>query len=153
MKQVLKPLITISLSLTSLVAVHSQEINKKVVGDWIFHPNYTLSRNAKNYPGQKVEPPKSRFQRFKTLGEPIIFYEEAPAERITGFIEPSVIPQKEFSVELWLLNHVNLPVGSLIIVRGKSTGDQPAWLLGCYDDEVVFQQNPKRSSLLQGGYF
>ena len=144
--QVSKPLVTISLSLITLLATYSQETKEKVVGDWVFHPNYTLSRNAKNYPGNKIEPPKSRFQRFKTLGEPIVFYGQTPTERITDFLGPSAIPQRDFSVELWLLNHVNMPVGSLITVRGKSANDQPAWLLGHYGDEVVFHLNSSQGT-------
>lgn len=115
-----------------------------LVGDWTFHPNYTLSRNASNYPGQKIEAPKSRFQRFKTLGEPIVFYEQDPTHRLTDFLDPEKIPTRSFSVELWLLNHVNLPVGAMITARGKSVKDEPAWLLGYYGGEAIFHVNTRR---------
>ena len=119
----------------------SQETEKLILGDWTFHPNYTLERNASNYPGNKIDPPKSRFQQFKTLGEPIVFYEQYPTERLTDFFDVKELPQTEFSIELWLLNHVNLPVGSLIAARGKDIKDQPAWLLGYYGDEILFHLN------------
>ncbi|MDX2306532.1 MAG: metallophosphoesterase [Microscillaceae bacterium] len=116
----------------------AQETAKMVLGDWTFHPNYTLERNARNYPGNKTEAPKSRFQQFKTLGEPLLFYEKYPTERLTDFFEAVKLPQTEFSIELWILNHVNLPVGSLITARGKDAKEQPAWLLGYYGDEILF---------------
>ncbi|MCE7996076.1 MAG: hypothetical protein HEP71_29120 [Roseivirga sp.] len=129
------------ISLILLCAYLSVSAQSGLIGDWTFHPNYTLARNAQNYPGQKIEPPKSRFQRFKTLGEPILFYEQSPTDRLTDFVEADKLPKLAFSTELWLLNHVNLPVGTLITARGKSVEDEPSWLLGYYDKEVVFYIN------------
>lgn len=117
---------------------HAQETDRRLIGDWTFHPNYTLARNAANYPGEKIEPPKSRFQRFKTQGVPIVFYEQKPTERITNFLAPEAIPGGPFSIELWLLNHVNLPVGTMMAFRGKTEPEEAAWLLGIYGDEVLF---------------
>ncbi len=129
------------ISLILLCTYLSVSAQSGLVGDWTFHPNYTLARNAENYPGNKIEPPKSRFQRFKTLGEPIVFYEQNPTDRLTDFVEGDKLPSGAFTTELWLLNHVNLPIGALITARGKSVKDEPAWLLGCYDKEVVFYVN------------
>lgn len=124
-----------------LLPLASQNEIPAIVGDWTFHPNYTLSRQAENYPGKKIEPPRSRFQRFKTIGEPIVFYEQQPTERIADFLEPADLPRRAFTVELWLLNHVNLPVGALIAVRGRSEPLPPAWLLGYYGNEVTLHVN------------
>ncbi|MDN5199853.1 metallophosphoesterase [Fulvivirgaceae bacterium BMA10] len=144
MKQLLKLIFALHLFVFAFTKVYSQGIGEDIVGDWTFHPNYTLARDAQNYPGQKIEPPKSRFERFKTLGEPLIFYEQSPTERITDFVESSKIPQSKFTIELWLLNHVNLPVGALITDKGKSTLHNPAWLLGYYGDEVIFHVNSRQ---------
>lgn len=131
-----KYFILLLLSLSSLL--QAQEISNISLGDWIFHPNYTLDRNAKNYPGPKIDAPQGRFQRFKTLGEPIIFYEQEPTERLADFIVPEKIPRNEFSIEFWLLNHVNLPVGALLTLRSKNAEESPAWLMGYYGDEISF---------------
>ncbi|NJO03057.1 MAG: LamG domain-containing protein [Bacteroidia bacterium] len=128
----------------TFLSASAQETAQMVIGDWIFHPNYTLERRAKNYPGPKVDAPQSRFQQFKTLGAPIIFYEQAPTQRITDFMESETLPRTEFSIELWLLNHVNLPVGSLITARGKNVADQPAWLLGYFGNEIIFNVNSRQ---------
>ncbi len=108
------------------------------LGDWTFHPNYTLNRNAANYPGNKIEMPESRFQRFKMMGDPILFYGQKPTERRSDFLEPEQFPTEAFSVEMWLLNHVNLPIGVLFSLKGKNASDEPALLLGYYDTEAVF---------------
>ena len=133
-----KDLLLLTYTLLSFSLFAQTAIPPGVVGDWVFHPNYTLARNAKNYPGQRIDPPKSRFQRFKTLGEPLYFYEQRPTERITDILEPSQLPQGAFTIEMWLLNHVNLPIGTLMTVRGKTSQEPPAWLLGVYDKEAVF---------------
>lgn len=135
----------ISILLFFLISLQAfgQEADRRIIGDWIFHPNYTLARHAANYPGEKIEAPKSRFERFKTQGEPILFYEEKPTERITNFLPSEEIPTGPFSIEFWLLNHVNMPVGTMITLRGKSEPEDAAWLLGYYGDEVLWHLKTK----------
>ncbi len=134
-----------TLILTYLLMVNlpteAQEILPEALGNWVFHPNYTLERNATNYPGPKLDAPKSQFQRFKTLGEPFIFYEQTPSERLVDFMPAAQIPKNQFSVECWLLNHVNMPVGALLTLRSKKIETDPAWLLGYYGNEVSFTAN------------
>lgn len=138
MKNIINSLWVIVFIGGSLISMYAQENTSGLVGDWIFHPNYTLYRHAANYPGGKIDPPKSRFQHFKTMGNPLFFYDQAPTERITDFMDRDSLPAKNFSAEMWLLNHVNMPVGALITGRNKSVDDQPAWLLGAFGDEVLF---------------
>lgn len=118
---------------------------QELIGDWTFHPNYTLYRNAANYPGNKIDPPKSKFEIFKTLGEPIYFYEQAPTQRLNNFLDNKKIPRKQFTVELWLLNHVNLPIGTMACLRNPKEAKKTPWLLGYYGDEVVFHLSTKET--------
>ncbi|NJL15242.1 MAG: hypothetical protein HC913_21040 [Microscillaceae bacterium] len=111
----------VSIFWLGLLSLAAQETPPAPLAHWVFHPNYTLDRNARNYPGPKVEAPRSRFQQFKTLGEPILFYEQEPSERLVDFLPPAQIPSRAFSVEFWLLNHVNLPVGTLLTLRSKQS--------------------------------
>lgn len=131
------PLISI-ITLCILALGISQTKAQQVVGDWTFHPNYTLHRNAKNYPGNRIDMPQSRFEIFKTLGEPLYFYNQRPTKRLTNFIDNTALPKTGFTVELWLLNHVNLPVGTLICVRDPEQPSKTPWLLGYFDNEAVF---------------
>ncbi|MEO0900232.1 MAG: metallophosphoesterase [Bacteroidota bacterium] len=108
---------------------------QKLVADWTFHPNYTLYRNAANYPGNKIDPPKSRFEIFKTVGDPIHYFQQKPTDRLINFMESEEIPDGPFSVELWLINHVNLPVGAMICARNQKN---IPWLMGYFGKEVSF---------------
>ena len=124
--------------------------SQEVVGDWVFHPNYTLNRNAENYPGNKIEHPKSEFKIFKTLGEPIYFHEQSPTQRLTNFLDNKDIPRENFSVELWFLNHVNLPVGALLCLRNPNKSDDIPWLFGRFNDDVIVEmanENNKRYTI------
>lgn len=119
---------------------------KGLVVDWTFHPGYTLKGNASNYPGNRIAPPVSRFQRFKTLGAPLIFNGESPSQRLTDLLEPENIPSKSFTVEMWLLNHVNMPVGVMLTAKGKQVNDKPAWVVGCQGKEVAFQLRTEKGT-------
>ncbi|MDW7693180.1 metallophosphoesterase [Flammeovirgaceae bacterium SG7u.111] len=122
------------LFLFSVQLSHAQ----KLIADWTFHPNYTLYRNAENYPGNKIEPLQSKFELFKTIGGPIQFYGEAPTQRLTNFLEYDKIPSEQFTIEFWLLNHVNMPVGTMMALRNPKGKKDTPWLVGYYGDEVVF---------------
>lgn len=106
--------------------------------DWEFHPHYTLSGHAANYPGKQVVQPQSGFERVKMLGNPIVFYGMYPTQRITDIEAPPLMIDQAFTVNLSFLHHVNTPVGAII----RSTTDQNQqdfWLVGIYDKEIIFQ--------------
>ena len=132
-----KPFLIFSLLFISFNLL-AQDSEKQLIADWTFHPNYTLLRNAGNYPGNKIEPPKSRFQRFKTLATPVLFYENKPTHRLTDILDFQKLPKESFTVEMWLLNHVNMPVGAVTMERNKSDNEIPTWLMGYYGDKVLF---------------
>lgn len=122
-------------------SIFAQVESSCIIADWTFHPNYTLKRNAANYPGKKIDAPIGGNQPYKINGHPIIFFGHDPTQRITDLFKSEILPQKAFTVEFWLLNHVNLPVGTLLSLRGLSASSSPAWYLGYYGDEVVFHIN------------
>ena len=61
---------------------------------------------------------------------------ELPTERRFEAAPPGW-PQADFSVELWLVNHVNQPVGALIAGCAADRAE-PTWRLSYADDDVVF---------------
>lgn len=128
--------------MTAISSISAQEM----VGDWRFHPNYTLNRNAANYPGHKIDPPKSRFELFKTLGRPIHFYDQVPSQRITDFLDSQRLPRDKFTVEFWMLNHVNTPVGAMMNLRHKKSNIPHPWMLGYYRDEISFHLSTQNES-------
>ncbi|UZR93557.1 metallophosphoesterase [Chondrinema litorale] len=110
----------------------------KPVAEWYFWPDYTLPGNAKNYPGPKLDNPASYFQKLEYKNTPLLFFSEEPTERLINFLAKEKIPQEDFTIELWLLVHVNQPVGALITLKDRSLQTEPDWLLGYYGDELVY---------------
>ncbi|MCB0664787.1 MAG: metallophosphoesterase [Saprospiraceae bacterium] len=111
--------------------VYGQEAN--LIAEWTFHPNYQLPGNAANLPGNVIMAPQSRFERFKIAGPPIEFWNEKPTQRIKDIPLRGDLPLKDFSIELWVLNHVNMPVGALVAARNS---DEIVWVIGNYDEKI-----------------
>ena len=118
----------------------------KPVAEWYFWPDYTLPGNAKNYPGPKNENPKNNFEKLTYKSTPLVFFSEEPTERIINFLEKTKVPQVDFTIEMWLMVHVNQPVGALLTFKDKHLQSEPDWLLGYYGNELVYsvktQKNP-----------
>ncbi len=118
-------------------------IQDALAQEYWFWPKYTLGHKAENHPGARIDAPQALPSTFKSESIPLIFHEEEPSERVTNFIASDKLPQKKFSAELWLVNHVNQPVGALVTVKNKFTGEEPVWLLGVYGKHVVFSLKPE----------
>lgn len=108
------------------------------VAEWWFWPKYTLGQKAANYPGNRIDEPVSRQELVGTEGTPLTFHGEEPTERINDFLEKGKLPKENFSVEMWLVNHVNQPVGVLATVKSRSGTEEPSWLLGMYGRDIVY---------------
>lgn len=108
------------------------------VGEWWFWPKYTLGQKANVYPGNRIDAPASKLDLVSTESTPLVFHEEDPTERVINFIEKGKLPKENFSVEMWIVNHVNQPVGILATLKSKSGHEEPSWLLGMYGRDVVY---------------
>lgn len=126
--------VTATLVLLSLIGTQS----KGQVGEWWFWPKYMLGQKASNYPGNRIDAPQTVYEAIGSETTPILFYGQEPTERISGFIEVSRLPPAEFSAELWIVNHVNQPVGVLATLKEKYSTGEPSWLLGIYDREIIY---------------
>ena len=109
-----------------------------MVGEWWFWPDYSLGGKAKNYPGPKTEAPLSVSKTVDLKSIPLVFHGEDPTERITGFLPGEQLPKDQFTVELWLVNHVNQPIGALVTEKSRFSSSEPSWLLGCYGRDLIF---------------
>lgn len=109
-----------------------------VAQEWWFWPDYTLGQNARNYPGNRLPYPQTKTEIVKTQTVPLTFFGEDPTERIEDFAEAVSLPPDVFSVELWLLNHVNQPVGALATVKPRFTSEEPSWLVGMHQRSLFF---------------
>lgn len=106
--------------------------------EWWFWPDYTLGQKAKNYPGNRIPYPTSKEEVMKPATVPLTFMGEDPTERIEDLVPATELPNSHFTVEMWLLNHVNQPVGSVVTLRSRYSAAEPIWLLGAYNRSLFF---------------
>lgn len=109
-----------------------------LAGRWLFWPEYTLPQKASNYPGPRPPYPVTTFAPIDAETHPVIFFGERPTERVARLLPPDEIPSRTFTVEMWLVDHVNQPAGALASVKGSSFEDRPAWALGYFNRELLF---------------
>ena len=91
--------------------------------DTWFWPDYQLPRNAANQVGPRMEVPATPYAIVDQDTEPLRFMGHAPSERIRNSIPSTQLPAEAFSVELWLEDHVNRPIGSIITAKGMYKGE------------------------------
>lgn len=116
------------------------------VADWHFWPNYTLPGNAENFPGPKIDAPVAPFQKLDWPREPLLWFGEAPTERLINALPAQSIPRESFTIEAWLSYHVNQPVGMLVAAKDPFAPEQPNLLLGLQEKEVVYSLMPEGQS-------
>ena len=107
------------------------------VGAWDFQPDYSLPRNARASAPRNANPePEHRL-----LGEEAVeqrFLGAQQTGRYGDLLVSDEIPSDDFTVELWLLNHVNNDIGALAGVFSGPGKRNSHWALGYYGDTVTF---------------
>ncbi|WP_277481873.1 metallophosphoesterase [Catalinimonas alkaloidigena] len=134
----MKTLLSCFTALLLSFPIFAQIPDEHLVGAWHFAPQYTLPGNAHNIPGPFISPPATPYKKVDTQAYPLIFHGEDPTERIINFLPADSLPHGPFSLEMWLVDHVNQPVGVLATVKGKDVNTEPDWLLAYYDGDVIF---------------
>jgi acid phosphatase type 7 len=122
----------------------AQDIKTGLLGDWWLWPEYTLPARANNTPGNQPKAPASVFADVDSRSIPLVLKGEEPTQRLTGILPQNQLPSSSFTVECWLVNHVNQAVGMLAAVKPKYTGAEPQWLLGVYEREIIFSLKPEK---------
>ncbi len=127
----------VTLGAVAVLLAH-EDVSPQPAGRWLFWPEYTLPQRAANHPGPRPPYPRTAFATIDAETAPLLFHGEAPTERVARLLAPDQLPTRAFSVELWLIEHVNQPVGALATVKGRTVNDLPAWVLGYQEGEVTF---------------
>ena len=110
-------------------------------GAWSFWPVYTLPGRAGGPVPDWMKsavpvPPLS-------LEWPALLMDgERPTHRLGPIAVPGGLQVSSFSVEMWLLDHVNRPVGARVAARDRAGRDDPGWALDYHDGSVRFQVRP-----------
>lgn len=107
------------------------------VAQWWFVPDGRLPGRA----GAEVQVPDSRRPVAPLIDiptPPLRFQGQLPTQRQLDLWGDGPLPQRQWSVEMWAMYHVDRPVGAVAAVRGSQ--DQPLpWLLSVYDWQASLQ--------------
>lgn len=122
--------------LSCVVFTQASAQDTGLIQEWILWPNNSLEQAAANVPGPVIENPQTPASPLRVASLPFHFFGEAPTERIEDALPMDKLPREAFSLELWLVDHVNQPAGALITARDKSPLEPSGWLLGYYDDRI-----------------
>ncbi|MEM9324123.1 MAG: metallophosphoesterase [Bacteroidota bacterium] len=105
--------------------------------EWWLWPDYTLGNNASNTIGPRLPAPETPQQPLQSKSYPFVFFGQDPTERLEDFLPSSAVPIQAFTVEMWMLNHVNQEVGAFTAFRDRYNPDDPAWLIGQFGREIL----------------
>jgi len=108
-----------------------------LLDEW-FWPNYKLYGNAASQVEPTIEAPVTPYEAFEMETDPLLFQGHHPTERVSRLLAASELPVETFTVEMWILDHVNQPIGSVITAKSMYKGQHPAWVLGYYDRTIYF---------------
>lgn len=125
------------LLISPMLSSHAQEF-------W-FWPDYTLNDKARNLPGNKLSLPAIAQPIVASESLPLLFFGKEPTERKRGLIETKQLPTEAFTIELWISNHVNKPVGALVTLKPKFLANEPEWLVGYFNQKVVYSLKTQKS--------
>ena len=117
------------------------------LGEWIFYPKYTLPGKASHFPGPYVgyeTPQASLFQRDRDSPEKQLFGLQQTDEK-RNLIDSAQLPEGPFTVEAWILDHVNRPVAASISALAHVTNE--GWILGYGSRSVFAAMSDGRHSL------
>ncbi|QEG22917.1 metallophosphoesterase [Mariniblastus fucicola] len=140
------PLAVLALLLCSSV---SSLFAQQPVADWTFVPDYVLPAKAENHPGPRIDNPKGNAPLVEIDSASLRFNSELPTERLRHLLPSESIPREAFSVEMWILHHVNQPVGAVVAAKGKVPGDTVPWSLGFHNWKSSFSTQGIDGAMVQ----
>lgn len=137
------------LGLAFLVASPFAVCGQEPISDWTFVPEYVLLGGAENYPGPRVPHPEGEQPLVAIETASLLFHGERPTQRLTNLLPATSLPRERFSVEAWILHHVNQPIGALIAAKGKLAGESVPWSLGFHNWTSSFTMEGVDGSMVQ----
>ena len=107
------------------------------VGAWDFQPDYSLPRNARKSAPRNANPEREhRVLRGETVEQRFLGAQQTG--RYGDLLVSEEVPADDFTVELWLLDHVNTDIGAMAGVFSGPGKRDNHWALGYYGDTVAF---------------
>ena len=128
---------------------HPIACGQNLIADWVFVPDYQLPGKAGNSDWPRISQPVGDHPLVEMETAAIQFHGQAPTQRIRNLLPAESIPRQSFSVEAWMLHHVNQPVGILVSAKGKLPGASVPWCLGFYNWKSTFTMQGKDRAMVQ----
>lgn len=108
------------------------------LGMWSFIASYELPLHGANRIGPRPVPPQAMHPSVSYEPEPLRFFGMPATDRYPMLLPNESLPSGSFSVELWVVDHVNQPVGVLAAARGLGPLNDTAWAVGYSEDRAFF---------------
>ncbi len=86
-----------------------------VLGAWIFYSHYSLPGSAGALPIPEME--KHKPARLSMPPAPLHFHGEQPSQRFIRLLNSDKLPDKAFTVEMWINDHISQPIALLAMAR------------------------------------
>lgn len=114
-----------------------------VLDAWVM-PAYTLPRDAKMIAGERPVPVEPASDRILVEPDPLRALGMTCTDRITHLLEGEAVPSGPFTVELWMMEHVNMPVSAMLAARAADASQSPVWSIGYHDGKIamIFGDEP-----------
>ena len=141
---------SVSVVLGACVAGVSAHPDAEPLAEWTFVPAYVLPGNGAQTLGPRPRPPESPRDPIAYEPSPVSLYGYKANDRITRLMDGPMLPRGPFTVEMWVIDHVNQPVGALLAAKGFGPGDDVAWAVGYSDNKAVVRMAGGESG---GGVF
>lgn len=114
--------------------LHAQ--TRPLVERWLW-PHYQLERNAAVRPAFPGATSPSQGPSLEYQSDPLLLEGMAPTHRLKNMLPPDSLPRKAFTAELWVMDHVDQPIGVLCALKSKSKLQPVSWYLGYYRHQVI----------------
>ena len=121
----------------AFLIVGNQTCADEGVKSWTFYPKYQLPLEATNFPGPHLGTPKLKPTFLAKASNHQFLLDGLKSTHEEVLDQKSTLnEQNSFTAELWLLEHVNQPVGASL---GMLTSDlQSGWILAYHDHKASF---------------
>ncbi len=149
MKSVLRVLIScwVALGFCSVEILahddHARKDSKQLIKEWTFWPDYTLEGTAKNYSGNRPDHPANPRYFLQQLPQAHTLMGNEPTEHFWELLKGEQLPAGPFTVEAWMLYHVNTPIGLSI---NQTSGDDIDWSVGYFDRSMYVVKGAEKDA-------
>lgn len=140
----IRSMLTVALCWVSLISFAQASGHPGVapVGSWCFLPEYVLPQSARNEIGPSMPRAISREEVIEYEPKHLRFKGLQATDARWGLLDSRSLPTGPFTMEMWVIDHVNQPVGVLAAAKRMGGDGRPvddvAWSLGYGSGEVMF---------------